>query len=127
VFGTRVHRDGAQWSAGRRQEVDTSTNTGAQYDVEKLTLRPDAGDARKEVLFTRKGENLYAILPRYPQGELRLRDLRLRANARVSLIGEARAISWSQRGRDVVIVAPPLGEEALTIGPRVFRLEGVVD
>ena len=127
VYGTRTFRDGAQWTTGRRPKLDTSTNVGATYDVETMTLNPAAGDARKEVLFTRKGETLFAILPRYPRGEFRLRDLRLRANARVSLIGEAQPISWTQRGRDVVIMAPPLGEEGLTIGPRVFRLEGIVD
>ena len=66
IYGTRVFRDGAQWTAGRRQEVDTSTNYRAQYDVEKLTLNPAPGDARKEILFTRKGGAIYAILPRYP-------------------------------------------------------------
>jgi alpha-L-fucosidase len=127
VYGTRTFRDGAQWTGGRRQEVDTSTNYRAKYDVEKLTLTPEAGDARKEVLFTRKGGILYAILPRYPRGELRLRDLRLRPDARVSLIGDSRRISWRQRGRDVAIDLPALDEEGLVLGPRVFRVEGVVD
>ena len=50
------------------RNVDTSTNYRAQYDVEKLTLHPAPGDARKEILFTRKGQTLYAILPLYPAG-----------------------------------------------------------
>ena len=77
IHGTRVFRDGAQWTAGRRQEVDTSTNYRAKYDVEALTLTPAPGDARKEILFTRKDQALYAILPLYPQGELTVRELRL--------------------------------------------------
>ena len=64
VYGTRTFREGAQWSAGRRQEVDTWTNYRAKYDVEAITLSPAAGDARKEILFTRKGATLDAILPR---------------------------------------------------------------
>src|SRR5690349_21443326 len=87
VYGTRTFRDGAQWTAGRRQEVDTSTNYRAKYDVEKLTLHPDAGDARKEVLFTRKGDVLYAILPVYRGGDLVLRGVRAAKGARVSLLG----------------------------------------
>ena len=63
IYGTRTFRDGAQWTAGRRQEVDTSTNYRAKYDVESLTLHPASGDARKEILFTRKGDAVYAILP----------------------------------------------------------------
>ena len=50
IYGTRVFRDGAQWTAGRKQEVDTSTNYRAKYDVEALTLTPAPGDARKEIL-----------------------------------------------------------------------------
>ena len=69
IYGTRTFRDGAQWTAGRRQEVDTSTNYRAKYDVESLTLHPAPGDARKEILFTRKGGVLYAILPLYPAGQ----------------------------------------------------------
>ena len=68
VYGTRTFRDGAQWTAGRRQQVDTSTNYRAKYDVEQLTLHPAPGDARKEILFTRKGATLYAILPVDPAG-----------------------------------------------------------
>ena len=58
VYGTRAFGEGAQWTAGRRQEVDTSTNYRAKYDVEKLTLDPAPGDARKEILFTSKGSTV---------------------------------------------------------------------
>ena len=70
--------------AGRRQELDTSTNYRAKYDVEKLTLSPAPGDARKEILFTRKGDTLYAILPLYPAGTLTVRNVRVAKGGRVS-------------------------------------------
>lgn len=126
VYGTRTFRDGAQWTAGRRQEVDTSTNYRAKYDVEKLTLHPDAGDARKEVLFTRKGQAVYAIVPRYPQGELVLRGMRATRGARVSLLGSASSITWRQRGADLVISAPPL-EDLPFSGAWTFKIDGVAD
>jgi alpha-L-fucosidase len=122
IYGTRTFRDGAQWTAGRRQEVDTSTNYRARYDVEKITLNPDKGDARKEILFTRKGSTLYAILPRYA-ATFSIRDLRMGKGARVSLLGDARAVTWQQRGGDLVLTAPPLST-AGDSGPRVFRIEG---
>jgi alpha-L-fucosidase len=123
VYGTRTFREGAQWTAGRRQEVDTSTNYRAKYDVEKLTLRPDAGDARKEVLFTRKGETLYAILPVYPKGTLTLRDLCPPAGARVTLLGSAEAaLTWKQRGADMVIALPPRPDLAFD-GAWVIRID----
>lgn len=126
IYGTRVFRDGAQWSAGRRQALDTSTNYRAKYDVETLTLHPAPGDARKEILFTLKDRRLYAILPRYVPGELVVRDVRLAGGARVSLLGSARNIEWRQQGDHVVISAPALAEDELPFeGPRTFRMDGV--
>src|SRR5690349_13476862 len=99
IYGTRTFREGAQWTEGRKQGVDTSTNFRAKYDVEKLTLHPDAGDARKEVLFTRKGDVLYAILPVYRGGDLVLRGVRAAKGARVSLLGSRHSeIQWNQKG-----------------------------
>ncbi len=103
--------------------MDTSTNYRAKYDVEKLTLHPDAGDARKEVLFTRKGDALYAILPKYPRGELTLRGVRAAKGARVSLLGSAQSeVAWRQRGADLVITVPPL-EELPFSGAWTFKIE----
>jgi alpha-L-fucosidase len=126
IYGTRTHRDGAQWSAGRQQPLDTSTNYRAKYDVEKLTLSPAAGDARKEILFTRKGRNLYAILPLYPRGTLAVRNLRAAKGARVSLLGSRHTnVAWKQRGEDVVISAPVLEDGELAFdGAYTFRIEG---
>jgi alpha-L-fucosidase len=126
IYGTRTFRDGAQWTAGRRQEVDTSTNYRARYDVESLTLHPAPGEARKEILFTRRGGTLYAILPRYPAGRLTLRDLRLGKGARVSLLGSRHTdIGWRQVSNDVVLTAPVIEDGELPFaGPRVFRIDG---
>jgi alpha-L-fucosidase len=125
VYGTRTFRDGAQWTAGRRQEVDTSTNYRAKYDVEQLTLNPAPGDARKEVWFTRKGGLLYAILPRYPQGELILRGIRAKQGARITLLGSRHAnLRWRQQGADLVITAPPR-EDLPFAGAFTFRIDAV--
>jgi alpha-L-fucosidase len=126
VYGTRTFRDGAQWTAGRRQEVDTSTNYRARYDVEKITLHPAAGEARKEVLFTRKGQVLYAMLPVYPRGELRLRDVRAAKGARVSLLGSHAVIAWRQRGADLLITAPPLDDLPFA-GAYTFKVDAIDD
>lgn len=128
IYGTSTFRDGAQWTAGRKQELDTSTNYRAKYDVQKLLLNPGAGEARKEVLFTRKNDVLYAILPKYPQGDLVIRGLELAKSARIKLLGrEGDDVTWRQRGADVVISTPVLPDGALPFeGPRTFRIEGVV-
>jgi alpha-L-fucosidase len=125
IFGTRTFRDGAQWSTGRRQELDTSTNYRAKYDVEQLTLMPPPGDARKEILFTRKGSTLYAMLPLYPSGDFVLRGITLPRGARISLLGTRYdGIHWRQKGEDVIISAPRIADGELPFdGPRTFRIE----
>lgn len=127
IYASRTFREGAQWTAGRKQMLDTSTNYRAQYDVEKLTLQPAPGDARKEVLFTRKDAVLYAIVPRYPQGELVLRDVTLGVDARIQLLGSRHDdVPWKQRGADVVISVPAIADGELPFdGPRTFKVDGV--
>ena len=127
IYGTRVFRDGAQWTVGRKQEVDTSTNYRAKYDVEALTLNPAPGDARKEILFTCNGQTLYAILPLYPKGELTMRGVRLAKDARVALLGTSHTrVAWRQKGADVVITPPVLGDgEVPFAGAYAFRIEGL--
>jgi alpha-L-fucosidase len=128
VYGTQVFRDGAQWTGGRRQEVDTSTNYRARYDVEALTLRPAPGDARKEILFTRKGDALYAILPLYPRGELTVRDLHPHKDTTIALLGSRHAaLAWRPRGNDIVITMPEIGDGELPFGGAyVLRLKGAL-
>jgi alpha-L-fucosidase len=128
IYGTRAFRDGAQWTAGKRQEVDTSTNYRAKYDVEKLTLHPAPGDARKDILFTRKQGTLYAILPVYPPGALTIRDLQLPKGARVSLLGSRYTdIAWRQQAGNVMIAMPSIADGELSFeGPRTLRIENAI-
>src|SRR6187402_1763158 len=127
IYGTRTFRDGAQWTAGRRQEVDTSTNYRAKYDVEALTLHPAAGDARKEILFTRKDRVLYAILPLYPRGTFTVRDVKPGEGVRISLLGTKYTnVEWKQQGGDVVITVPVLYDgEVPFAGAYTFSIEGL--
>jgi alpha-L-fucosidase len=126
IYGTRVFRDGAQWTPGRRQEVDTSTNYRAQYDVEKLTLNPAPGDARKEILFTHRGGAIYAILPRYPRGELTVRKLRIGKGARIGLLGSRHDnVPWRQSGEDLIVSAPAIEDGELPfVGAYALKIEG---
>jgi alpha-L-fucosidase len=128
IYGTRTFRDGAQWTEGRRQALDTSTNYRAKYDVEALTLHPAPGEARKEILFTRKDRTLYAILPRYPAGSLAIRELRLPKGARVSLLGSRHSsLAWRQQADDVIVAMPVLADGELSFeGPRTLRIENAI-
>ena len=91
-------------------------------------MRPAPGDARKDILFTRREGTLYAILPVYPPGALTIRDLRLPKGARVSLLGSRYAdIAWRQKAGNVVIAMPSIADGELTFeGPRTLKIENAI-
>ena len=126
IYGTRTFRDGAQWTAGRQQAVDTSTNYRAQYDVGALTLNPAPGDARKEILFTRKGETAVrdpAAISRRLAGLARRTDRQRRARDVVRRDG---ALEWRAWGDDLVVSMPRIRDGELPFeGPRTLRIERV--
>jgi len=100
--------------------------------VEALTLHPADGDARKEILFTRKGKVLYAILPmlpRKPAGTLIVRDLELSEHATVRLLGNrSPVLPWQKFGKDVLITLPPIPDGVLPFeGPLVVKINGLAD
>ena len=78
--------------------------------------------------FTRKGSTLYAILPRYPQGSLTIRGLRIPKDARVSLLGSDHSgIAWRQKRDDLVIAMPAIADGELPFeGPRTFLIENAI-
>ena len=61
----------------------------------KQTVDPDPGYAVKEVFFTKKGNNVYAILPRYPKNKIVLKDIQTK-------------VQWKQKGNDIEVIMPLL-------------------
>ena len=53
----------------------------------KQTVDPDPGYAVKEVFFTKKGNNVYAILPRYPKNKIVLKDIQTTGRTKITLLG----------------------------------------
>lgn len=127
IYGTTMFRSGAQWTAGKRPSLDYKRDLRSPYDVLKLLAAPDAGMARKEVLFTRKADVLYAIVPVYPVGALTLRSLDVLPSARVTLLGSNTGqLRWQHAGQNIVVEVPPLRPGQLAFEDAyVFRIEGV--
>jgi alpha-L-fucosidase len=53
-----------------------------------------------ECFFTKKGNNLYCILPFY-QSKFTLKNLKLPASAKATIPGAKNTCSWKQKGNDV--------------------------
>jgi alpha-L-fucosidase len=64
--------------------------------------------AVKEVFFTSKGNNVYAILPKLPDGKLLLRDVVAQPKTQVSLLGTNKTFPWRQVDGGLEVTVPPL-------------------
>ncbi|SMP50541.1 alpha-L-fucosidase [Neorhodopirellula lusitana] len=106
IYGTTTHSSTCQWSTGKAQELGRG-NYRVKYDVEKLMKSPEEGMARKELLFTRKGETLYAICALLPDETMTLHHVQAAEGATVSMLGVGE-LEWEQSGEDLIIKMPKL-------------------
>ncbi len=106
IYGTTTHRETCQWTAGTVQQLGKGSYK-VRYDVIKFLKSPDEGMARKEALFTRKGNTLYAICAMLPDEQLVLRGIRASDEATVTMLGGDN-LDWRQSDEDLIITMPRL-------------------
>jgi alpha-L-fucosidase len=109
IYGTKPWTATRQWSAGEIPKADYSGEFNSDYDIAKLASKPAAGKAGIEAFFTSKGNDLYAILPRWVSGTLTLKDVG--AAKSVSLLGNDVPLKFKASGKSLVIQLPDLPEE----------------
>jgi len=81
------------------------------YDVSKLTNKPESGKAAIEAFFTTKGNDLYAILPRWPEGSFLLKDVT--GAKEVRLLGSAQSLKFQTADGGVRVDVPSIPEDLL--------------
>lgn len=106
IYDTTTHKPSEQWTDGKIENPDFGRVYKAKYDVYKLLKAPDEGMARKEALFTRKGDALYAICPIYPMEQLILKNFTAAEGAKVTLLGHEGELKFQQEGSNLVIETP---------------------
>lgn len=106
IYNTVRWRRPSQWSDGR---TDYKPAHGGGDLLLKLTVDPEPGYAVKEVFFTynEKENDLYAILPRYPDNrQLLLKDIQLPSGTAISFLSTNESLQWKQVGENVVVTMP---------------------
>jgi alpha-L-fucosidase len=111
IYGTRPWKETRQWSAGEMPQVKYNSEFESAYDVTKLTRKPEAGKAAIEAFFTTKGNDLYAILPRWPEGGFVVKDVTGVKEAH--LLGAPQALKFKAVAGGVRIDVPSLPDDLL--------------
>lgn len=119
IYGTTKYRTPCQWSVGKRIDINPRnlnepiTDGIAErnyilknFDILKLTVDPEPGQAVKSIMFTRKGSILYAITPAFPRKTLVIEKLSVSTDTEISLVGSDRSLTWRQQGDDLEVDIP---------------------
>ena len=112
IYGTKPWKTTRQMSAGEVQKMDYNKEFETAYDVTKLT--------NIDAFFTSKGNDLYAILPRWPGRNLQLKDI---AGAKaVTMLGYAKPLKFRAASGAVSIDLPEIPESLLTQPAWVLKI-----
>lgn len=120
IYGTKPWKATRQWSAGEQPTVEYNKEHAAAYDVTKLAAKPEPGKAGIEAFFTAKGNDVYAILPRWPSKTFTVKNIE--GIKSVSLLGGPAALKFQSRGSAVTITLPDLPEDLLHQPAWVLKL-----
>ncbi|WP_299535584.1 alpha-L-fucosidase [Ulvibacterium sp.] len=115
IYGTRKWKKSYQWSKGGRDfELLKSGQTYVEGDyILRQTVDQQQGKAVKELFFTSKGNDLYAIAPKFPKGKLIISGVKPSKNTRISLLGHDSDLTYTVKGKDLVIQVPVLSHEEI--------------
>lgn len=105
IYGTTALKRPAQWSAGQLPHLEQK-EFRATYEITQMVDTPPPGYAHIEAFFTHKDGTIFAILPRWPQGDVVLRDFHAGRALRATLLQGGRELGVQQHGNDLVVVVP---------------------
>ena len=105
IYGTRMWKSPCQWSAGIIPKTERKEYM-SKFNILEQTIAPPAGQAFKEVLFTFKDDNLYAITPRWPDSKLILNDVRTSSDTEVIFLETGEKLAWELDNNKLVITPP---------------------
>ena len=110
IYGTKPWKSTRQWGDGEQPKVEYNKSYEAAYDITKLTQKPAAGKAGIEAFFTSKGNEVYAILPRWPGRKFTIKDASLKPKS-VALLGSPAKVTFKIRSQGLEFEFPDLPEE----------------
>ena len=99
IYGTSKWDRSYQWSAGDRNFQllkEGQAYVEGNYILEQ-TVDQQEGKAVKEIFFTTKGSDIFAIVPKYPKGKLIIRDFKAGKNTKITLLGHKSELKFTYK------------------------------
>ncbi|MBN2315843.1 MAG: alpha-L-fucosidase [Sedimentisphaerales bacterium] len=125
IYGTRMWKAPCQWSAGTVPKM-VRKEYMSHFDILAQTIAPPEGQAFKEVFFTFKNENLYAITPKWPGRKLTLKNVSPGRHTKVTFLETGEELVSEMDGTDLVITPPEFNMNGMkTPYAYVFRIHDV--
>ena len=112
IYGTRFAGRSCQWTEGKRPEQQFGEYMVKYNLMDQIGQKPKGGMAVKQVFFTKKPDALYAITPGWPGSELVLRDVKVPADAKVTMLGVPGELKYKVDGKTLTITMPDLAPDA---------------
>ncbi|MGB8261045.1 MAG: alpha-L-fucosidase [Terracidiphilus sp.] len=125
IYATRPAKTSRQWSAGEQPKTSYNAEFESAYDVSKLAAAPEPGKAAIEAFFTTRGNNLYAVLPRWPGASFTLKDAsveNLKGARSVTLLGAPGELKFKPVPGGLRVDLPPIPENLLHQPAWVLKL-----
>jgi alpha-L-fucosidase len=113
IYGTRQWKNPVQWSKGTIMEgseykkANKLRYLGGDF-ILKQTVNPDPGMAVKEMFFTKKGNIVYAILPKLTDKAVIINDISVSTGTKVTLVGSNKKFKWKKDGNGIIVAIPVL-------------------
>ena len=106
IYGTRALPRTRQWSKGTVPQMEEKEFM-SEYDINKMVDAPPSGYARVDAFFTAKGDAIYAMLPRWPEGSITLEGFSGPSDAKITLLETGDQLPCSATGSSLKITVPP--------------------
>jgi alpha-L-fucosidase len=106
IYGTRPWQKPRQWSTGTIPHLEEKEFM-SEYDINKMVDSPPPGFAQVQAFFTTKKNDLYAMLPRWPEQQVTLLGLSAPGAAKVVLLETGDNLTFSSNGPELTVTVPP--------------------
>jgi alpha-L-fucosidase len=125
IYGTRMAGRSCQWSEGKRPGQQFGEFMVKYNLMEQIGQKPKGEMAVKQAFFTQKPDALYAITPGWPGRELVLRDVKVPAGVKATMLGVPGELKCKLDGTTLTVTTPDLAPDAAPCRHAfVFKIAG---